>query len=81
LYDFPLGLISDCLGTPPRQPEYREQRSHDTFVRNLPTTAEALRSVLQSEWKAVDVRTQWPQRRTADLVEQRYARDDWNLRL
>jgi lipoate-protein ligase A len=81
LYDFPLGLISDCIGTPPRQPDYRQQRSHASFVRNLPTTAEPLRSVLRSEWKALEVRTEWPQQRTADLVEQRYSRDEWNLRI
>jgi len=39
LYDFPLGLISDCLRTPPRQPHYRERRSHGEFVNNIPATA------------------------------------------
>jgi lipoate-protein ligase A len=52
LYDFPLSLISDCLKTPPRQPEYRRGRRHEDFVMNLPVTADQLRQVLIAEWQA-----------------------------
>ncbi len=36
LYDFPLELIEQFLGTPPRQPDYRAGRDHRRFVGNLP---------------------------------------------
>lgn len=36
LVDFDLGRLADCLGTPPRQPEYRAGRTHQDFVTNLP---------------------------------------------
>jgi lipoate-protein ligase A len=81
LYAFPLRLISACLGNPPRQPDYREQRDHASFVRNLPVTADQLRRALCDEWNAVDSRTDWPRPRTEALVAQRYSRDQWNLRL
>lgn len=35
LYDFDLSLLQQCLLTPPRQPDYRAQRSHADFVCNL----------------------------------------------
>lgn len=81
LYDFPLRLISDCLGTPPRQPDYRQQRDHASFVRNLPVTADQLRRALCAGWDAKETCTDWPRQRMEDLVTQRYSRDQWNLRL
>jgi len=35
LVDFDLKLLARCLRTPPRQPEYRQQRPHELFVANL----------------------------------------------
>lgn len=35
LCDFPTHLVSKLLQQPPRQPDYRNQRSHDDFVRPL----------------------------------------------
>ena len=81
LYDFPLQLLSDCLGTPPRQPDYRQQRDHATFVQNFPATADQLRAALPAAWGTMEIRSNWPRQRTQDLVEQRYAHDRWNLRI
>ena len=36
LYDFDAALVDRCLAMPPRQPEYRENRAHSSFVANLP---------------------------------------------
>jgi lipoate-protein ligase A len=36
LYDFDLPLIARCLREPPRQPEYRQLRDHQSFLVNLP---------------------------------------------
>lgn len=43
LYDFPLGLIEECLAMPRRQPAYRCDRPHREFVANLPLSAAVLR--------------------------------------
>jgi lipoate-protein ligase A len=80
LYDFPLALIETCLKTPPRQPEYRAGRTHEEFVTNLPISPTDLRAALTAEWNANEPLAPWPQALTARLVEERYARDDWNFR-
>lgn len=81
LYDFPLPLIGECLGTPPRQPEYRRGREHDRFVVNLQTTGDALKDALKAQWQANVPLEDWPSDLTTQLVEQRYRQDEWNLRL
>ncbi|MCC9606953.1 lipoate--protein ligase family protein [Blastopirellula sp. JC732] len=78
LYDFPLELIADCLRHPPRTPDYREQRDHTQFVTNLPISREQLKAALIETWGADQPLTEWPQQRTADLVAERYATDEWN---
>lgn len=50
LYDFDLSLISSCLRTPPRQPEYRDARPHQEFVANLPLTKQQLIDALDAAW-------------------------------
>ena len=42
LYDFDLGLISDYLKEPPVQPEYRKNRSHQSFIQNITITKQEL---------------------------------------
>lgn len=36
LYAADLQQISQCLGTPPRQPQYRQGRDHANFITNIP---------------------------------------------
>jgi lipoate-protein ligase A len=79
LYGFPLELIEECLGMPPRCPSYREDRPHRAFVANLPLSATAIRQALVAAWGARDVRLDWPKAATAGLVAERYADPDWGL--
>jgi lipoate-protein ligase A len=80
LYDFPLEAISRYLIEPPREPEYRRGRPHAAFVTNLPASREALvRGVIEA-FGADAERQIWPERRVAELVAEKYARDGWNLR-
>ena len=37
LYDFDLSLVSQYLAYPSRSPDYRQNRSHDQFITQLPT--------------------------------------------
>jgi lipoate---protein ligase len=80
LYDFPLSLISACLKTPPRQPDYRQNRSHEQFVTNLPASAAQLRAALESAWAVDGPIETWPKEETRRLVESRYSQNSWNLR-
>jgi lipoate-protein ligase A len=80
LYDFPLDLVSVCLQTPPRQPEYRRGRSHDEFLVNLPASRAELCQALAAVWQTDEMLTAWPRHRTEELAETRYGQAAWNLR-
>ena len=73
------GMISELLGTPPRQPDYRQGRDHRTFVTNLPIDVAAARRAVLAGWSAANLRTDWPRERTAELVAARYSQANWNL--
>lgn len=80
LYDFPLSLVSELLLTPPRQPDYREQRAHGDFVANLPARKGALREAIISAWPIAGALGSWPGERTARLALEKYSSETWNLR-
>lgn len=78
LFDFPLELVERCLKMPPRQPEYRSGRSHRAFVANLPLSRGEIRQAVAEAWQADKPHPEWPRQRTAELVVERYGRDEWN---
>lgn len=80
LYDFPLELLGTCLGTPQRQPDYRQRRSHLEFVTNLPTARESLIGALRSVWEADREVGAWPEQLTARLATEKYSRLEWTAR-
>ena len=84
LLDFDLALIERALKTPPRQPDYREGRSHREFVTNLAVSETDLRKALVDEWQATPDEN-WPNEATENLITEliatKYSRDDWNFRM
>jgi lipoate-protein ligase A len=78
LYDFPLQLIEDCLGTPPRQPDYRGGRPHAAFVANLPLSSSVIRRAVRQAFDAAEPRLDWPRERTDQLVAARYGCPEWH---
>lgn len=81
LYDFPTLLIGQCLGTPPRQPDYRGGRGHTDFVTNLPVDGQRLRAALTAQWRPIGNLETWPSARTHALVAERYSQAAWTTRL
>jgi lipoate-protein ligase A len=79
LYDFDLALLETCLKLPPRQPEYRHARAHRDFVINLPLERAALIQAVDAAWPTQEEVKKWPRERVANLVAERFSRDDWNL--
>lgn len=79
LYDFDLTMIERFLGTAPRQPAYREGRSHGEFVTNLPLTARELQNAMITGFGAKEPLSEWPAERTASLVASRYTNSSWNF--
>ena len=78
LYNFGLDLIDRCLTIPPRQPDYRNGRAHGDFLANLPLPADQIRQILRAAWNASELRTDWPEDRTARLAADKYARRELN---
>ena len=79
LYNFSLPLVERYLAMPPRTPDYRQGRSHGSFIANLPLAREILCRSLVEAFAATEPRAAWPQERTALLVRERYGRAEWNL--
>ena len=75
-----LQLISDCLGNPRRQPEYRQGRSHAEFLTHIPIGVEVLKSALIQEWNCSGQLDRWPEESVSLLVSEKYSQDDWNLK-
>ena len=78
LCDFNLSLIASALRTAPRQPEYREGRTHAAFVTNLKVDVPRLRANLKNAFAAKQQLDAWPQDRVRKLVAQRYDLKSWN---
>jgi lipoate-protein ligase A len=77
LYDFNLSRIRRFLRIPGRQPEYRGQRAHELFLRNLPAGAWDLKRRLRAEWEANEEMSDWPRGAMRYLAEDKYGRETW----
>ena len=80
LYNFDLAMLGKYLGTAPRQPAYRKERTHRQFVTNLPLKAADLKPAVSRVFGASAAMETWPRERTEQLVRERYSSDAWNLR-
>ena len=80
LYDFDLSLIPRYLREPPRRPDYRGSRDHDTFIRNLGIRRADLVVALRRAWEPMTETTAWPTDRVAQLVRERYGLTTWSRR-
>jgi lipoate-protein ligase A len=79
LYNYDLSLIPRLLKTPPRQPDYRENRTHADFITNLPLAAPTLRTALTTAFFANQPLTTWPHQLTNHLLTTRYSQSTWNF--
>lgn len=78
LYDFPLEMISRCLKTPPRMPDYRGGRDHNLFVANLPLPSHSIKQALISAWNTGEPCDNWPRELTSRLAAEKYGNPQWN---
>lgn len=81
LVNFDLELVTRFLRPPPRQPEYRRARPHGEFITNLPLAAADVKTALARAWNAGGTLSENLDGAVAQLVEERYGSDDWNLRI
>lgn len=74
------GKVQAFLAEPPLQPEYRRERRHVDFLRNLETPAEVLKRRIALAWEAREPGPTPDAEAVRRLVESRYSREDWNFR-
>lgn len=92
LYDFDLDLVERLLQMPRQRPEYRVDRTHRDFIRNIPAARAELEAAISEVWKSV---FNWKTTdgmgqtenveslvvdRTAALAREKYSREEWNHR-
>jgi lipoate-protein ligase A len=81
LVGFDLPLIDRYLKHPPREPAYRQGRSHSQFVANMDCDMGQLKAAVQSAWGASDDLKCVPQLMLSvdRLLQTRYFNPAWNL--
>jgi len=77
LCEFDLSLVSNCLGTPSRQPDYRSQRSHEEFVTCIPVSTQAVANAIAEQWQASKSLEDVPLDLAKKLVSEKYATCEW----
>jgi lipoate-protein ligase A len=80
LYRFDLSAVGRYLKMPVRQPDYRAQRDHVAFLKNLTASAEDLMRRIRIAWDADTQYREWPQSEVQRLVEEKYTQDGWTRR-
>src|SRR5439155_23153053 len=78
LLDFNLGLVSQLLPMPSKEPDYRKHRSHGQFLMNLAVPGHELKSALCHAWRVLEELNKFPEELTQKLVEEKYSTDAWN---
>ena len=81
LFDFDLSRIPRYTRVPKRQPSYREGRSHEEFVTNLPVTRETMIACLRHAWDAHGLVTCTPTIRMTELVAEKFGQPSWTHRM
>jgi len=80
LLQFNLPLIEDCLRPPPRQPPYRNNRSHTDFLTCLSLAPDQIKTALRTVWNAPSPLETIPHARINQLTRQKYATETWNAK-
>jgi lipoate-protein ligase A len=78
LLNFDLSLIEVCLPMPSRRPAYRQDRVHESFLKNLRIDPARVKQALKEAWQADDPYDRVPNEGIEALMETRYKRDEWN---
>lgn len=80
LLDMDLEKITRYLNMPSKQPDYRENRTHQDFLCHLGVCSEKLKETLKTTWEAYQIfsQTQALESQIKSLVEEKYSRAEWN---
>jgi len=80
LYAYDFTAIERYLKLPPRQPVYRQGRTHADFLGNLPLSIEELIRAIRSAWPTSEALGEVPISVVAQLVKEKYETEAWTHR-
>lgn len=80
LRDFDISIIEKTLRFPSKVPCYREGRSHKDFVVNIGLKPEEIKKVMKKIWRADEPLKIFPDEKIQQLVQEKYSREEWNLK-
>jgi lipoate-protein ligase A len=80
LLNLDIALVEKALPMPSRQPDYRLNRPHFQFLRNLNLPAPQLKSQLAAAWRTKEPLTILPIDEISRLVAVKYGQADWNFK-
>jgi lipoate-protein ligase A len=76
LHAMPAALVARYLKQPVRQPDYRENRPHGTFLRTIEVSPQVLKQAVAAVWNAASPLDPWPQARLAGCIRRVLDRTD-----
>jgi len=68
LYDMHADLIARYLKQPLRQPDYRSDRSHGTFLRTINVPSNTIKQAIAAAWEAESTDYMWPSARMPHTI-------------
>ncbi|MDR4470366.1 MAG: lipoate--protein ligase family protein [Nitrospira sp.] len=74
LHGMSADLVTRYLKHPSRQPEYRSDRPHRTFLRTINAPPHAIKQAIASSWNAEPMDSTWPTARMTHVIDTILAR-------
>ena len=74
LHGMSADLVARYLRHPSRQPDYRSDRPHQTFLRTITVPTQTIKHAIASSWNAVPMDCAWPTTRMPDTIDTVLAR-------
>jgi lipoate-protein ligase A len=80
LLQFDLSRMENFLPMPARRPDYRQNRSHQDFLTNVPLPADSVKRALREAWQANEPLEVVPDKTIASLSRDKYVTKEWNFK-
>lgn len=80
LYRLDLAQVGKYLNHPSREPEYRQKREHEDFLANLKLPPQSIKEAVIGSWQPTDAFKAIPTQDIGRLAQEKYSREEWNLK-